>query len=105
MQKFKRIVLLAGEWETTPVVYNYLKEHTGVYKAIVEQPVSRKEFLKRRIKKQGLWPVCGQVLFQLLIAKPLSKTSKKRITGILETYDLKKDPIRYEEVIHLSSVN
>ncbi|MDB5251195.1 MAG: formyl transferase [Flaviaesturariibacter sp.] len=103
--EYKRIVLLAGQWDTTPVVYQFLKRHFSVEKAVIEEPVPRKEFLKRRIKKLGYLEVAGQVLFQLAIAKPLKKTSAKRIREIHEQYGLSTAPIPPEDIIAVPSVN
>lgn len=102
---FERIVLLAGKWDTTPIVYHFLQQHFHVDKVIIEEGVSRKEFLKKRVKKLGLVNVAGQVLFQLMIAKPLSKTSKKRIGDIEKEYNLDDSPIPDQQVIEVSSVN
>ena len=101
----ERIVLLAGQWDTTAIVYNFLKDHFSVKKVLIEEPVPRKEFLKKRIKKLGWFTVGGQVLFQLLIGKSLQKTSRKRIQQILQQYGLKKNPIPSSEIIPLHSVN
>lgn len=101
----EKIVLLAGDWETTPVVYHFLKDHFGVEKVIIEASVPRKEFLKKRAKKLGWFTVGGQVLFQLLIGKPLNKLSGKRIAAILRHYGLQKSPIPESEIVHVSSVN
>ena len=100
-----RIVLLAGKWDTTPVVYNFLVQHFTVEKVIIENAVPRKEFLKKRIKKLGWLPVIGQVLFQLLISKPLSAFSKKRIREILKQFNLSQNGIPEKNLITVSSVN
>lgn len=102
---YNRIVLLAGQWDTTPLVYHFLKKHFGIHKAVVEQPVPRKAFLKRRIKKLGWWQVSGQVIFQIAIGKPLSIFSRKRIADIIAQYRLKKDPISTMHLVNVSSVN
>lgn len=100
-----RIVLLAGQWDTTPIVYNFLERTFHVEKVIIEEPVPRKEFIKRRVKKLGMLTVSGQVLFQLLIARPLGKASKKRIKEILQLYNLSAKPIPESEVYRVPSVN
>jgi folate-dependent phosphoribosylglycinamide formyltransferase PurN len=102
---FDKIVLLAGKWDTTPIVYHFLQQHFHVDKTIIEGGVPRKEFLKKRVKKLGLVNVAGQVLFQLLVAKPLSKISKKRIGEIKADYNLDSSPIPKKHVIEVSSVN
>ncbi len=102
---YKNIILLAGEWETTPIVYNFLKENFQLNKIIIEKPVSRKEFLKKRIKKLGWFEVGGQILFQLLIGKPLAKTSQKRIKEIIRQYNLSQVQIPEQHTLHVTSVN
>lgn len=101
----KEIVVLAGKWETTPLVYNFLSEHFRVTKLVMEEPVPRKEFLKKRVKKLGWFTVGGQILFQLLIGKRLAKTSKKRIEEIVGDYGLSAKKIPAEKIIEVSSVN
>src|SRR5688572_16702552 len=103
--KNKKIVLLAGQWDTTAMVYHFLKEDFDIVKVIIEEPVPRKEFLKKRIKKLGWFPVAGQVLFQLMISKPMGKFSKKRIQAIEQQYGLKRDAIPPDAVQAVPSVN
>jgi methionyl-tRNA formyltransferase len=45
------------------------------------------------------------VLFQLFIAKPLSKLSTKRITSIKKAYHLNDTPIPKEDLIEVNSIN
>jgi folate-dependent phosphoribosylglycinamide formyltransferase PurN len=103
--EYKKIVLLAGEWDTTPIVYNFLKENFSVAVAIIEKPVAKKEFLKKRIRRLGWFTVGGQVLFQLLVGKPLSFFSKKRISEIIKHYRLNVSPIPESEVVKVPSIN
>ncbi len=103
--KAKKIVLLAGEWDTTAMVYNFLAEHFGVHAVIVEQPVPRKQFLKNRVKKLGYLAVGGQVLFQLLVAKGLKKASAGRIQEILNENNLYTTAIPLNLVHAVPSVN
>ncbi len=83
--QFKRIVVLAGEWDTTPIVYNFLQSNFGIEKIIIEAPVPRMIFVKKRIKNLGWLKVGGQILFQVLIGKILVKTSRRRIKKIIDT--------------------
>jgi folate-dependent phosphoribosylglycinamide formyltransferase PurN len=103
--KKESIVLLAGKWDTTAIVFNYLNKDFYVEKVIIENGVSRKEFIQKRIKKLGWLTVCGQVLFQIFIGKPLSFLSKSRIEEINKVYQLDKKNIPPEKVIYVSSVN
>lgn len=101
----KRVVLLAGQWDTTPIVYNFLKKTVGVAKVVIEEPVDRSVFLSKRIKKLGWLTVGGQVLFQLMIGKPLAKLSNKRTREIIQAYELDRTPITQSATINVPSVN
>lgn len=101
----RRIVLLAGEGATTPIAYNFLKTHFGLVKTVIEGSGSRREFLKRRTKRLGVFTVAGQILFQLLVASILCKTSRKRVAEIIKGYNLSERPIPGEERYSVSSVN
>src|SRR5438094_984477 len=100
-----KIVLLAGEGISTNILYHALKDDFAIHGIILEGPVRKKEFLKRRIKKLGLWKVTGQILFQLIIAKFLHLTSSKRKKEILATYSLDASPLPSEKITHVTSVN
>jgi methionyl-tRNA formyltransferase len=72
---------------------------------ILEEPISKTVFVKRRIKKLGLWKVLGQILFQLFIVKILDATSVKRKKKILSGYGLDESEIPGDKIIPVSSVN
>ena len=55
----KKIVLLAGEWKTTAIVYNTLKKKFNIEKIIIEKPVPKIDFLKKKNKKIRL-ANCGR---------------------------------------------
>jgi folate-dependent phosphoribosylglycinamide formyltransferase PurN len=101
----RKLVILAGKGISTNVLYNSLKDDYYIEKIILEEPVPRKEFIKKRIKKLGLWNVIGQVLFQFLIVKYLNLISAKRKKDILQNYHLNDAPLPSEKIINLKSVN
>lgn len=100
-----KIVLLAGKGNTTNILYNALSEQYNIEKIILEDPVGKKEFIKRRIKRLGIRKVSGQVLFQLSIVKLLHFLSTKRKSEILKEYHLDNAPLPEEKIIHVPSVN
>jgi folate-dependent phosphoribosylglycinamide formyltransferase PurN len=102
---FERIILLAGKWDTTPIVYQYLKSNYRVNAAIIEEGVARKDFLRRRAKKLGWVNVVGQVLFQLIIAKSMRYFSKRRIAQIKTEYQLIDTALPVKDIHHVPSVN
>lgn len=59
------LVILASDCESTWIVVRELQRHHEISAVIVESPVSRQKFLKRRIERLGWIRVTGQVLFQL----------------------------------------
>lgn len=100
-----RIIILAREGESTNILYNALKNDYDIEAIILEAPVSKKEFLKKRIKKLGTAKVVGQILFQFSIVPLLNFTSVKRKKEILEKYKLEDTPLPAEKIIKVKSVN
>ena len=97
--------MLAGKGASTNILYNALKSEFNISAIILEEPISKKKFLKTRIKKLGLWKVFGQILFQILIVKLLEVTSFKRKKAILSKYNLDDTALPEDKIIHVSSVN
>ena len=103
--KDKRILLLGGEGESTNIVFHFLNEKFNLVQAIVEQPESKKVFIKRRIKKLGYLTVLGQILFQLFIVKFLKLSSGKRKKEIIRQFNLNNSEINKDKLANVSSVN
>lgn len=101
----KKIVFLASNTESSRWVYNALKDVLPICHAIIEQPVSKTQLLKRRIKKIGFIKVMGQVLFTLLVVPYLSKKAKKRKADLINKYRLDDTPFNTTACSHVSSVN
>ncbi len=75
------IVMLVGDGESSRIVYNSLSRDFDIKKVIEDTSVSKKIFLKRRVKKIGYSKVFGQILF-MIYNKILLKKSKDRIESI-----------------------
>jgi methionyl-tRNA formyltransferase len=101
----RRIVMLAGKGDSTNILFHSLKNEYDILAVILEDAVSTKEFLKKRIKKLGIWKVAGQVLFQLSVSKILNRISSARKKEILKKYDLDVSKIPAGKVIKVDSVN
>lgn len=97
--------MLARKGASTNILYNALQSEFNIPAIILEEPVSKKEFLRKRINRLGLWKVFGQVLFQLIIVRILEVSSAKRKKEILLKYTLDERPLPGEKVIHVRSVN
>jgi len=101
----RKIVILAGKGITTNILYNALNKDFAIDTVILEESISKKKFLKKRINSLGIWKVSGQVLFQLSIAKLLNFFSAKRKKEILQEFNLEVNPLPAEKIIHIKSVN
>lgn len=101
----KKIVILAGKGSSTLFMLNGIKDKYQIHKVIIEQPVNKKLFLKRRIKKLGLKTVFGQILFQIFCVKFLNITSKSRVHKIKADNNLSDKAVPDEILIEVPSVN
>ena len=101
----KKIVLLAGEGQSTNIVFNSVNKKFGVYLTIIEEKENTKLFLKRRIKKLGFFTVIGQIFFQIFIAIPLALLSRKRQSEIIHKKLLDITDIPSEKITNVTSVN
>lgn len=104
MSKRLKVMMLAGEDESSSIIYHALGDDFDVAKVIVEAPVSRKKLLKNRVKRLGYLKVFGQVLF-ILFNKFLVKFTSNRIREIKQTYGLNDAPIDEKKVVCVESIN
>lgn len=98
------IVLLAGKGESSRMVYHYLRRYCSVKKVIIEKPVPRWTFLKRRIRRLGIKTVMGQLIFTAFRVI-LKHRAKNRIHDIKSNYQLDDNDYDTEDMIRVSSVN
>ena len=101
----KKIIFLASDCESSRWVYNALQQTMGIEAVILEQPVSKKELAKNRIKKIGIIPVAGQVLFSAFVVPFLKMKSKKRKAFLVNQYGLKNTGFSSNKTHHVNSVN
>ena len=97
--------MLAGKGTATNYMYNGLKDDFEILKVVVEEPVARKRFIKRRIKNLGIWKVFGQLLFQAGYAPFLGKFSKSRIQEIIAQTGLSDQEIPASKILAVNSIN
>lgn len=100
----ERIVLLGRKSDATAILYNALAPHFDV-RVVYEQPPSTMHLLRSRVRRLGIWRVFGQVLFQLLVAKPLGALSKARRDAILADLDASDAAIPHQAIARTASVN
>lgn len=100
-----KIVFLAGNGESTRFMYNGLKKDFLIEKVIIENKVSPKKMIKRRIKKLGFLHVVNQIFFQLTFQKILKVTSKSRIEYLKTKFNLSDKTLPKNIVSEVPSVN
>lgn len=100
-----KIVLLAGKGQSTLFMYNAINEFFPIEKVIIEDKMPSKRLIQLRIKRLGFFKVINQLLFQIIISKFLSFTSKKRMNFLKEYYNLSEMSIKEEKLNYVSSVN
>ncbi len=105
MQQSKKIVILAGKGASTNIICNKLALEFDIAAVILEEPVPKSIFLKKRIKRLGILKVIGQILFQAIIVSFLNMISKKRIHQICTQHHLDDNSINIKNIINVSSVN
>lgn len=101
----RKIVMVTGQGEYPLMVYNYLSNYFNIKNFIVENPVKRKLFIKRRAKQLGWIKAISQILMRVFIVPFLQISSKNRIQKIKETGNLKNTPVNPNININISSVN
>jgi methionyl-tRNA formyltransferase len=99
------IVILATEGQSTNMLYNALNEDYEIQKVIFEEPISKVELVKRRLKKFSIIQVIGQLLFQILYLPFLRMNSSTRIESIRSIYRLNNNSIPKSAVMWVSSIN
>lgn len=101
----KKIILLASDCESSRWVFNALEETVHIEAVILEQPISKKELAKNRIKKIGLFRVIGQILFSTLAVPLLKIRSKTRKAYLVNKYQLNNNDFKKEKTHRINSVN
>ena len=101
----RKVILLASDCESSHWVFHALEETVSIEAVILEQPISKKELAKNRIKKIGFIPVAGQVLFSAFIVPILKLQSKKRKAYLIDKYRLNSNGFNNTQALRVSSVN
>jgi len=98
-----KIILLCGNGLSSRFFYNALS--TKVDCVIMEDPVSRKNLIKNRIKKLGILHVIDQLIFQTIITTFLKRKYRERIEEIVGKNKLNCSKIPDSKLIRVNSIN
>ncbi|RUM63935.1 MAG: formyl transferase [Sulfurospirillum sp.] len=104
MQKRPVIVMLVDQSDLSRLMYHGLQKRYEIARVIVEEPVSKKVLLQRRLKRLGYRKVVGQLLF-MVFSKMMRPFSQKRIDAIRKRYEVEDVPYPSEKVAEVPSVN
>jgi len=99
-----KVVLLAGQGDSTWIVANALKKHVSLANVIVENPPAFMQKIKFRLKRLGAIEVFGQLLF-LVYAKFQRKISSDRVQAILKENNLETSVPEDIDIINVASAN
>lgn len=105
MKTTKRVLILARDGDSTRIVYNALRQTFKVCAVVLEDPVSRSVFLRRRAQKLGVGTVVGQLAFRGFIVPALAARARPRLLEIRSEYGLDISPIDAAKVTRVPSVN
>ena len=97
------MVLLAGPGDTTDIVANWLDKHISHVTVVTEEPQSRVQLTRRRIKRIGWVRALGQVIFVAMAMPVLRIRGQLRRNQILSESSL-NDTARPPD-FHVDSVN
>lgn len=100
----ERVVLLGRDNTSTALLYNALSKAYETH-VIHEQAPRTFALLRSRAKRLGIVKVIGQVLFQVLVAKPLSLFSGSRRRTILGEFGASERTVPPAALTRVGSVN
>ena len=101
----KKLIMLGSDNPTTWIVYNHLVREFGLFPVFIENPASRVQLIKNRIRKLGLISVIDQLAFILLIRPFLQRRGHNRIKTICQENGLETVEPLSPAVQKIESVN
>lgn len=101
----KRIMMICTLDVSSSYIYNNVVKEYPVEEVVVVGEGSRMVFLKRRVKRLGLFKVLGQIIFSIYSKTYLKKEAAPRIDEIQKKYGLDDTDIPEDKVTRVDSVN
>lgn len=99
-----RIVLLCTDGRSSRILFHGLASHAEIAAILVEEPVSARQLVRRRINRLGFVKTAGQVLF-IACNKLLARFSEKRIRQLISAYRLDDSPLPEAISLPVGNVN
>jgi folate-dependent phosphoribosylglycinamide formyltransferase PurN len=98
------IVALTNGSPQSWAVLNAIASEFGPFPVLTEEPEPRRDLILRRMRRQGVVPVAGQILF-VLLQKLIASRSGARVQEIIRHYRLVTTPDPACPVHEIGSVN
>lgn len=99
------IIIMAEPSQSTRIVYHFLKQKFDIKYVILERPVPKLKFIRKRIARFGYVKVFGQIIFRVIVVPALYFLSRRRISQIKSLYNLNEERIEEAKSIVVGSVN
>jgi methionyl-tRNA formyltransferase len=84
----RRVVLLATDGDSTRICYQALRTRFADVAVVLEQPISRWQLLRGRLRSAGIVSVAGQLLFMTLALPLLRHAGRARSAAICDAAGL-----------------
>jgi folate-dependent phosphoribosylglycinamide formyltransferase PurN len=98
-------VILAGEGESSRILYHALKGRVPIAKVVLEASSSRLSLLTNRVKKLGWATVAGQIAFRGLVVPFLRWYSRQRVAELKSQFKFDDGAIPSAMTVCVQSVN
>lgn len=97
------MVMLCTDCPASRMIFHRLAAEVGEVDVVVEDPVPRRQLLRRRVERLGPARVLGQLLFMVLVVPVLRWRSRHRMQAIQRQHALVEAPLRVTQRVR--SVN
>jgi folate-dependent phosphoribosylglycinamide formyltransferase PurN len=102
--KSLRVVMLCGDAESSRIVFNGISSSVEIVKVIVEGSPSASSMIRWRVKRLGILPVFGQLVF-IVVNRVLLLTQKPRLNYLRAQFQLDGRPMEGGVVKKVRSIN
>jgi folate-dependent phosphoribosylglycinamide formyltransferase PurN len=88
-----RIVMVAGDSESTRIIYHALKPHFEISRVLIEDPYPQLKIIRNRCKRLGTVTVAGQLAFRAGAVPLLRSWAKSRSDAIRASHGLSTEKV------------
>lgn len=100
-----RILLIGSDHPTTWIVFNRLVREFGLFSAIIEDPVSKRQLVRNRARRLGWRATLSQVAFVTLLRPVLQYQATRRISAICREHAMERQQPFTPAIEHVENIN